>query len=94
LPAPNCGAATSRTLGPHCRECPLPILRGQVRVAPDARVESTLRQLQRLEAVGQLTSGMAHDFNSLLTVVLGNITFLEKGTRCCPSRGASSWNRR
>jgi len=42
------------------------------------KIESTLRQMQRLEAVGQLTSGVAHDFNNLLTVVLGNLEFVER----------------
>jgi len=48
-------------------------------IAERERVEATLTQMQRLEAVGQLTSGVAHDFNNLLTVVLGNVEFLERG---------------
>jgi signal transduction histidine kinase len=42
------------------------------------RVEATLNQMQRLEAIGQITSGVAHDFNNILTVLLGNVAFLER----------------
>jgi len=40
------------------------------------KLEEQLRHVHKMQAVGQLAAGVAHDFNSILAVILGNAELL------------------
>jgi PAS domain S-box-containing protein len=56
--------------------------RGTIRdVTEPKKIEERLREFQKMEALGRLAQGITHDFNNLLTVILGNTEILLRMTK-------------
>jgi len=49
-----------------------------VDVTDRKQTEDALRRSQKLDAIGQLTGGITHDFNNILGIIMGNIHLLER----------------
>jgi PAS domain S-box-containing protein len=56
-----------------------------VDITEKLRDEMALRQGQKMEATGQLTGGMAHDFNNILQVIQANLDLMKGAVNSSPA---------
>jgi len=70
--------------GQECRTVISDISRQKEVERKNAELQTRLSQVQKMESIGRLAGGVAHDFNNMLQVMLGNIDLLidAEGVSC------------
>jgi signal transduction histidine kinase len=59
-------------------------------MAQREKAENELRQVQKMESIGQLTGGIAHDFNNMLAIVIGSLDIAERRFSNNPERARTA----
>lgn len=75
------GEVTDRDADGHA----LRMLGSMTDVTENRRLEGRLAEAMKLESLGKLTGGMAHDFNNYLGVIIGNLELLKETAPADPT---------
>ena len=57
-------------------------------ITEQLKIEAQLRQAQKMEVIGRMAAGIAHEFNNLLTVIQGDVGLLQATTPSTVDRNA------